>query len=850
MSNKYMWNNNKNAIEKALDINASCFAFASAGSGKTKLLVDRYIKSLINGVKPSEILCLTFTNFAVSEMFNRISTILKDLSIKDDKYIYDYLSNTLNISNIDKNLIINVRKIFIMFQNELSHTKIMTLHSFCKTILTQFSIEADISPGFNIIEQEELKLLLQKAKQKYFSKLTQYEDNIPFSSYYLNELIDEIFSNNTNYMSIYNNGSTNILYSKLHIDNIQFNTEQKYIIDEYFSGKNIEDVFLTKTGSIRKNIKYNNVSSYLLNDIAQTVYDMKLNNNKSNIINKTKIFIEIMKGVYNELSILKSNNNILDFNDIINKTYYLLKYSSYKDYVLLEVAKNIKTILLDEAQDLSTIQWSILGFFIENCFADILNNKSVFIVGDIKQSIYRFQNANYKAFIDFYNYSKKATKQFNKKLYTVYLDKCYRTLPNILHNIDKVLYSYSQFAFNNDYREHIPVRNNTQNEIYTNLISKVDNTSDVDINNINSSNFESDEIFEQEHTLVTNNILKKTYNSEGNIHDNFKSNGVFELLNTSDYQSIAKYIYDNNVRDALILFRSKNDFNTNLYHELIKLGLNVAPLDKLYLKDIKIVQNILELANVAIDNTNEQCLASILQSSYIFNNPINNQDLFDLCNNRNKQLIDCIKEKYKEKFNIICNVIDKYKSNNLLEFFYYIIYKIIKINNINDNDVVATFMDIVLKYSENYNENIIDFLEYFNNTEYTMHSYDNAKDCIRFSSIHSSKGLEANTVILLNFSLQTDKGQVKFIYKDNQNIFEPYNDKYLFFIKPTLNESCIELEQYINDEYTEESKELFRLLYVALTRARDRLYIFNNGSDENENTAFRIIQKLLNNKSV
>ena len=771
----------------ALDINASCFAFASAGSGKTKLLVDRYIKSLITGIKPSEILCLTFTNFAVSEMFNRISSLLKDLHVQSDEYICDYLQNTLGIVNISSDLIQNTRSLFFNFQDKLQNTKIMTIHSFCKNILNQFPIEADMLPGFNIIEQEELNILLQQAKKNYFSKLIIEEDNIPFSIYYLNELIDEIFNNMTNYLSIYIENSKNILYDKLDIDNIQFNNNQLYIIDKYFADKNIEEVFLTKTGSIRKNIKCKDIDEFLLKDIADTVYKMKINNNKSNLVLKTKMFIKIIKGVYNELSILKSNNNVLDFNDIINKTYYLLKYSSYKDYVLLEVAKNIKTILLDEAQDLSTIQWSILGFFIENCFTDILNNKSIFIVGDIKQSIYRFQNANYKAFLDFYEYSKKATKQFNKKLYTVYLDKCYRTLPNILSNIDKIFQNYSQFAFDNTYREHIPVR-----------------TEDT---------------------------------------------GIFKLIDTQDPQSIAKYIYDNDIKDALILFRSRNDFNTELYYELIKLGMDVAPLDKLYLKDITIIQNIISLANIVIssinNNTNnvDRNLAFILQSNYIFENPLSNQELFDICYKRQKPLLECITE---DKLNIIHNIANLYKSNNLLEFFYYIIYKIIKINNSNDNDVLATFLDIIIKYSENHNENIIDFLEYFNNTEYTMHSYGNSNDyCIRFSSIHSAKGLEADTVILLNFKLETDKSQLKFIYKDNQNIFIPYNNEYLFFLKPSCNESCVELDDYINEEYTEESKELFRLLYVALTRARNKLYVFNNGSKENDNTAWNIINQSL-----
>ena len=83
----------------ALDITSSCFVFASAGSGKTRLLVNRYVKSLLFGIKPSEILCLTFTNLAVDEMADRILKTLNLLKNSSNDYIYIYLSDTLEIKN-------------------------------------------------------------------------------------------------------------------------------------------------------------------------------------------------------------------------------------------------------------------------------------------------------------------------------------------------------------------------------------------------------------------------------------------------------------------------------------------------------------------------------------------------------------------------------------------------------------------------------------------------------------------------------------------------------------------------------------------------------------------------------
>ncbi|MDR3030852.1 MAG: UvrD-helicase domain-containing protein, partial [Holosporales bacterium] len=172
-------------FQNALDVSSNCFVFASAGSGKTKTLVDRYIKLLFSGIKPREILCLTFTNNAVFEMRERISAILEKLLINKDDYIQKYAINTLGLSMDLQTIVKTSQKLFLDFQDDISDIKILTIHSFCKNILKKFPLEANIAPNFEIIDERESKILINEAKTNVLKKLCAQE-----SDYLLKELTE------------------------------------------------------------------------------------------------------------------------------------------------------------------------------------------------------------------------------------------------------------------------------------------------------------------------------------------------------------------------------------------------------------------------------------------------------------------------------------------------------------------------------------------------------------------------------------------------------------------------------------------------------------------------------------
>ncbi len=373
---------------------------ASAGSGKTFMLVVRYLSLLFLGASPTKILALTFTNKAAHEMQERVVETLEELESRGE------LKEILEVTGLSHEHILSKRKeILDEFLN--AHTKIMTIDKFFAQILRKFSLYASLMPDFTTMSsQHELKLLsrflnlvsvsgkkdtlitlsLQSKKRlgDIFTLLEEFyikhqelsyikfekQDYLHFEAIAMDAL-DGLVNLVQNC-----NGASATLKKAVHVDSFEELRDKTWVGKpslEYWVFKKCftpeMDIYLK---DIQEAMRYHAKAKeqnffYALNEL-------------------TVIYKKAKKALYTE-------DSELSFNDVSVLVYYILRERIDSDFLYFRLDSVIEHILLDEFQDTSILQYEILKPLIEEILSGngASEDGSFFFVGDVKQSIYRFR---------------------------------------------------------------------------------------------------------------------------------------------------------------------------------------------------------------------------------------------------------------------------------------------------------------------------------------------------------------------------------------------------------------------------------------------------------------------------
>src|SRR6185369_6249429 len=144
----------RDAQEEAADPTLSAFVTANAGSGKTKTLIDRVARLLLDGAKPETILCVTYTKAAAAEMQRRLYRRLGDWSVIADAELTAQLAELEGRSadGYDARRLSDARALFAQALETPGGLKIQTIHAFCEKLLRRFPLEAGVSPGFRVMD--------------------------------------------------------------------------------------------------------------------------------------------------------------------------------------------------------------------------------------------------------------------------------------------------------------------------------------------------------------------------------------------------------------------------------------------------------------------------------------------------------------------------------------------------------------------------------------------------------------------------------------------------------------------------------------------------------------------------
>ena len=789
---------------------------AGAGSGKTAVLTERVIRKLLNGIDISSLLILTFTNAAAKEMKERIRKAIKKAGLKeqldkiDASFIttfdsfalsvvkkYHYLLNINSDVEIANDLVLKFKK------NEILDAIFEELYEKEDTLflnlITKFTTRDDSKIKEAIIEIYN-KVDLLYDRDYYLDNYLNYYYNEKFINSkiqeYLDILKDKIFKikNKLEELELLVDGDYYFEFLNCLNNLLNSNT-----YDEIKNNLNIKLPRLKKGMSEEiKNIKEEITKN--ISDLKKVcIYESNLEIKEGILETKEyiSVFLKILKELIKRFELYKKENSLYDFLDISKLAIKIV--SEFKE-VSIELKNSFTEILVDEYQDTSDLQ---------ELFISKISNNNVYMVGDIKQSIYRFRNANPNLFKEKYsNYEK------NNGGYKIDLVKNFRSRSEVLDNINYIFdYIMDLEIGGADYKKshRMVFGNTTYNDLKNN--SQDYNFEIYNYNKVNDD-YSSDEI---EAFITLYDIKKKVqdkyqvYDKELNKLRDITYDDFVILIDKSTNFSLYKQIFENNFVSLTII----KDENIS------------GSIDLLIIKNILILLK--KLKEQQFDTEFWYAYLSVARS-YLFEMNDNylylkiiNKDISD----------DIIISKIKELMYEIDEIpVNKLINKIIISFSFY--EKLITVGNIDESIIRIEYLEELATNLSNLGYTYLDLIEYFNkmlklNEKITYSRNLETKNSVKIMTIHKSKGLEYPICYYTGLTSKFNTMDIKkrFFYSNTYGIITPY---YNNGIKNTIYNTL-----YKNEFLRDDISERIRLFYVALTRAREKIIVVTSlKEDESE----------------
>ena len=784
--------------------NTNIIVSAGAGSGKTAVLTQRVITNLKKGMHINELLILTFTNNAAMEMKTRIKkAILEDEEIKNEAKLTD----SADITTFDAYVLSLVKKYHYLLNLDSDITLIDS--SIIKKKKKDF-IEEIFDELFTQKNEKFIKFVTdfgtKNARQtkKTILNLDYSFDLITKKEDYLNNYIESYYNKN-NLDNLFHQFENTLLKRVESIKNLLLNLSFEVDSDYYDKiYKTLEPLLKSSNyQEIRSNLDFklsplrnaSDKAKYYKEQISKIIKDLKsLTEFHEQVLKddllKTKeyaeVIIEILLKLTQKVNAYKFEYQVFEFNDI---SKFALEILDKNEDIRNELKNYYKEIMIDEYQDTSDVQEQFIKY---------IENNNVYMVGDIKQSIYRFRNANPDIFKIKYDAYKEGNNGFK-----IDLNKNFRSRGEVLDSINQIFNHIMDDNIGNaNYiKEHqLIFGNNT-------FIEEGNNNYN---NNLEIYNYLPDPNFtkeEMEAFIIANDIKKKV---------------------TSNYEVFDKTLRPCKYSDFCILIDRTTAFDTyKKIFDFLNVPINIYKDDNIMISDEtslinNIIKFIINIKNNKFNETSRFCFASIARSylyqlddqtiyDTISQNKINESEIYEIAYNISKNLDSLSNEE------IIKKIIYDYK-------FY---DKMIIAGNLNYRSIILD--NLINKFKELNKVNMTiyevnDYLDSLINDEESIKipALLNKNDSVTITNIHKSKGLEYKICYFPSlhkeFNLMDLNNRIIFNTKFGL-ILPNYDNGFKSTFVNFLNK-----ETYIKDEISER----IRLFYVALTRAKEKMIMVTN----------------------
>lgn len=864
----------------------SVWVEASAGTGKTKVLSDRVLRLLLSGVRPGRILCLTYTKAAAVEMNSRIAGRLSRWAVASDDELHKELLKLLgNLPENHKDYAVleaQARKLFAVLLDTPGGMKIQTIHSFCQEVLKRFPLEAKISPYFEIMDDRAAGEALEDIKNKLLQKIEQEPDsragqalacltksvsefqfpNIMssiaaarnkiirlFAAYPQSDVLLEEISRRLGvraddtaeslvktFMTAIDCAEMQKVREALTRGGVQdiARAEKLATVLEY--GCRVEEyelykpVFLTQKGEpLAKPASKGALSYYAEAGAVMTAEAIRLQDldNKLKairLLSSTRAVLFLAEDLINDYNQFKKLHSKTDYEDLIVLTRSLLENKAVADWVLFKLDGGIDHVLIDEAQDTSPDQWAIVKALTAEFFAGDTGRgtvRTVFAVGDRKQSIYSFQGADPKGFDVMRKYFSALTEDFEQ----IRLDVSFRSTAAVLDTVNTVFKDESCAKGVTGEEEditHVPFRigDGGKVELWPLIEPEEGENKNIWLPPVERCYSESTSSRLAGMIAAT---IKKTVESG-------------EILASQNRP--VRY------KDFMILVQRRNSFVEEMVRACKNAGVNVAGVDKIQLLEQIAIQDLIALGQFLLLPTDDLTLAVVLKSPLF---GLNDDDLFRLCYNREAMSVWTRlgrDDKYAAVYHTLQDLLNKADFIRPFELYAFVLNKLggrrkfVERMGYEVEDGLDEFINLTLTYEQEHIPTLQGFVEWIkcDRIEIKRELEQSDADMVRIMTVHGSKGLQAPIVILPDtVRIVNTKREGGLLW--DEIFYYPLSSK-------DYEKNCAAIK---DKEGALALEEYRRLMYVALTRAEDRLCIcgYRGKNKANEESWYAICKRTL-----
>jgi ATP-dependent helicase/nuclease subunit A len=893
---------------RASDPAASAFVSANAGSGKTHVLVQRVIRLLLSDVPPEKILCITFTKAAAANMAERVFSTLGHWVTLDDDAL-DAAIHETGIAHINAKLRREARKLFANALETPGGLKVQTIHALCTRLLQQFPFEANVPARFAVLDDRDQNEMMERANLSVLLEASRNPDSATGRALTLamasaadvtfKDVVREACLSRDHFMAWTDTaGSAHTAATQIsaalgvdpddRIEDIEreivdgpnlprsqwegvalvldtsSKADQKQAarlreakmvsgvtqIDEYLG------VFLTEERSPRATVVTNGFIAR--NPATGRLFESEIlrlgplveKRRAVTTRDRTEALLHIATAAAANYRREKQERGMLDYDDLIDKTLVMLNRVS-SGWVHYKLDHGVDHVLIDEAQDTSPRQWDIVDHiiseFTSGAGAREGVTRTIFAVGDEKQSIFSFQGAAPREFDTRRRGLEKKFRDAGLKFDPVSFTYSFRSGPAILQSVDFVFRDEAIYRSVHSVETGYPIHNSLA-DAAPGLIDIWELQLPDGKQDIEGWRAPFDGMSQRSPEVK---LAKRIQAEIGSLVESGTMTGSTGKRRPLRYG------------DMLVLVRRRGNAFDAVIQALKHAGIPVAGADRLKLTEHIAIIDLMNLADALLLPRDDLALAVALKSPLF---GLGDDDLFKLAWQREGSLRHALglqaatDRKFGEALARLEKCERRFATATPFAFYAWLLggdggrKRILKRLGHEANDALDEFLELALGYERKAPASLQGFMAWLRAADTEVkRDMEISRDEVRVMTVHGAKGLEASVVFLVDTtSSPSDTQRLKLIHLPQGNAAPHAPGVVVWAGKKADDPAAVAAGRTAMLSETED--EYRRLLYVAMTRAADRLIVGGclpgNMNSVRKNSWYDLIGKGLGNSGL